>query len=301
MSVFITQTTYGMRGIKMSENYNYLRELSTPQLEELLRQTLDGNQPDIEYINYILEVIEEREKCNTENHLSNVNQSWKEFQQIYNSADCKNASLYDMPESEILKSSTLPQHRKHFFSIVRKALVAVLVTCLSLSMVASALGFNLFQAIGQWTKDVFSFAYAENDSNASPNNTENSSESFSNLQSALDSLNINEISAPTFIPDDYIASEAIVTSHLMSKEIQAYYTFANLTISISITKFEDVYSIQHEKDDNPVEMYIFNGICHYLFTNNGRTTATWNINSIECSIKGDISLDEMKEIINSMY
>ena len=64
----------------MSENYNYLRELSTPQLEELLRQTLDGNQPDIEYINYILEVIEEREKCNTENHLSNVNQSWKEFQ-----------------------------------------------------------------------------------------------------------------------------------------------------------------------------------------------------------------------------
>ena len=34
MSVFITQTTYGMRGIKMSENYNYLRELSTPQLEE---------------------------------------------------------------------------------------------------------------------------------------------------------------------------------------------------------------------------------------------------------------------------
>ena len=51
MSVFITQTTYGMRGIKMSENYNYLRELSTPQLEELLRQTLDGNQPDIEYIN----------------------------------------------------------------------------------------------------------------------------------------------------------------------------------------------------------------------------------------------------------
>lgn len=50
----------------------------------------------------------------------------------------------------------------------------------------------------------------------------------------------------------------------MSKEIQAYYTFANLTISISITKFEDMYSIQHEKDDNPVEMYIFNGICHYF-------------------------------------
>ena len=48
-------------------------------------------------------------------------------------------------------------------------------------------------------------------------------------------------------------------------------------------------------------MYIFNGICHYLFTNNGRTTATWNINSIECSIKGDISLDEMKEIINDIY
>lgn len=55
-----------------------------------------------------------------------------------------------------------------------------------------------------------------------------------------------------------------------------------------------MYSIQHEKDDNPVEMYIFNGVCHYLFINNGRTTATWNINSIECSIKGDISLDEMK-------
>lgn len=79
----------------MSGKYDFIYDLSNEQLEELLRQTVEEDQTDSEYIEFILEVMEEREKSKPENHLSDITQAWNDFQNIYNTPECEAKSLYD--------------------------------------------------------------------------------------------------------------------------------------------------------------------------------------------------------------
>ncbi|MDE7325924.1 MAG: DUF4367 domain-containing protein [Lachnospiraceae bacterium] len=280
----------------MSGKYEFLRNLSTEQLEELLRQTIDEESSDIDCIDSVLEVIAEREKSNS-THLGNVQQAWNDFQRIYNSSDCEPHSLYESAE---LNENQKPQTKRKLISVLKKVALAAIISSLCLFMIATALGYDVFQVIGHWTNEVFSFMYPPI-SDISSNISEGQSQEFESLQAALDTNNIDQIKAPTWIPENFVQSNVIVIPHLKSKEIQAYYICEDLSLVMSITEFEETYSFQYEKDENSVEEYEINGITHYLFTNNDKVVATWNINFVECSIHGDITLPDMKKILNSMY
>lgn len=287
----------------MSGKYDYLNNLSDERLEELLRQTVEEEgQTDSEYIEFILEVMEEREKSKSENNLSDITKAWDDFKRIYNSSDCEDKSLYDFSAPDSRKAPMKKQHKKTTSFAVKRIVLVALVSCLCLLMMAPALGYNIIQAIGSWTKDVFSFSYSQEEAlSSSSENSANEPQKFDSFQDALDASNITTINAPIYLPEGFVETEVNVIPHLKSDEIQAFYTSEDLTIQISITQFEDAYSVQYEKDDTSVEEVVISGITHYLFSNNGRSVATWNVNSIEGSITGDISLEEMKEILESMY
>lgn len=278
----------------MSGKYEFLHKLGTEQLEELLRQTVDEESSDIDYINSILEVIAEREKNNS-THLGNMQQAWDDFQRIYNSSDCEPHSLYEFAE---LNEKQKPKTR--IILVWKKIALVAIISSLCISMIATALGYDVFQVIGHWTHEVFSFMYPPI-SDISSNISEDQSQGYESLQAALDANSITQVKAPTWIPENFVQSDVIVIPHLKSKEIQAYYICEDLSLVMSITQFEETYSFQYEKDENSVEEYEINGITHYLFTNNGKAVATWNINFVECSIYGDITLPDMKKILNSMY
>lgn len=286
----------------MSADYKFLRDLSNSQLEELLRHTLEEDVSNIEYINYILGVLENREKENPENNLSDVQKAWEDFQNIYNVLEGEKSSLYDFPANESPEAVGHPYDKKGRLPFKRIVLIAIII-CLCISMGASAFGYNIFQAIASWTQDIFSFSYSQPNTPLSSNSVnQDSKQTFENLQKALDANSITEIQSPTWTPEDFEQIEVVMVSHLTSKEIQAYYSYEDCTIQISVTQFtEPSYSSQYEKDENPVEEFDVNGIVHYIFTNNERSVAIWNLNSLECSIRGDITLEELKQIICSMY
>ena len=56
-----------------------------------------------------------------------------------------------------------------------------------------------------------------------------------------------------------------------------------------------------EKDDIAVEELEIGGITHYIFENLGVRTAVWSKENIECSISGDISDSDIKQMIYSIY
>lgn len=43
------------------------------------------------------------------------------------------------------------------------------------------------------------------------------------------------------------------------------------------------------------------GITHLLATNMGRSVALWANGPAECAITGDITIDELKQVIESIY
>ena len=75
--------------------YAYLDQLSTEQLEELLRADVySGDAGAEELIFHILEVIEKREQESPTGRLADANAAWEEFQKYYNIPEGNGQSLY---------------------------------------------------------------------------------------------------------------------------------------------------------------------------------------------------------------
>ena len=55
-----------------------------------------------------------------------------------------------------------------------------------------------------------------------------------------------------------------------------------------------------EKDDNPVEAYTSYERTFYIFSNVNTTVAIWADGNLRETITGDLSVDEVKKIINSI-
>ena len=47
-------------------------------------------------------------------------------------------------------------------------------------------------------------------------------------------------------------------------------------------------------------MYTRYGVDYYIMTNNRNTKVLWGIGNYECAISGDISVEEAKQMINSI-
>lgn len=57
----------------------------------------------------------------------------------------------------------------------------------------------------------------------------------------------------------------------------------------------------YEKDDTPVEEYVYHGITHYIFSNNSTTTAAWLVENTEYYMWVTDGAVDMKALIRSAY
>ena len=50
-----------------------------------------------------------------------------------------------------------------------------------------------------------------------------------------------------------------------------------------------------------MDEFIVGGVSHYIMSNLGDYTAVWTVENYECSISGNISVDTLKKMIESIY
>ena len=55
-----------------------------------------------------------------------------------------------------------------------------------------------------------------------------------------------------------------------------------------------------EQSEGLVEEYIVSGITYYIFENNKQVQAAWTVDSYECNISGNVTIDELKQMIDSI-
>ena len=294
-----------------NQNYAYLSRLSTQKLLELLAAApAPAETPeDKAYIDAIVEVVLEREERHPTGLLPDPEQAWEEFQQYYNTPEGEDLSLYPAENpgtapSEPAPSQTeyRPQRRpkRHFFR--RVVIVAAVVVCIALP---PALGFeNVFQLIGAWTDDIF---LLNNVSSLEGNEIEADKKSV-DIEEILGELNYSENIFPTWIPEGFELEKVITNEFVLSgkKELRIHYKNGQTRELITFTY--NVYNsiasgtmTAFEKDANALEEYFVGDVTHYIFENLGKYIAVWNQNNIECAISGDVSLTELKEMLNSIY
>lgn len=282
-----------------SQKYTYLNQLSTQALEGILRA--DGEQPDSvepEMILYILEVIKERENGNSAEAAADTERAWAEFQKYYNTPDGVGKSLY--PTKEPKRSSPGTASKRNHLKHHRFAMAAVLIL-MAVLMAMPVLGNNesLFQVIGRWTAEQIGFG-----SPAQPGDSSAPRE-YASPQEMLEAYNITESVLPTAFPEGFELTDfgASTISDFGVVSFKVYYKKGDAVISIDIIQhigISEELNITYEKDTYPVQKYVYNDTSYYLFQNNGMSIAAYWINNLECSFGGDISMDELIEMIDSI-
>lgn len=291
--------------------YSYLDQLSTQELEDLLQkdmETADGGDPDL--VMYILEVIEKREGGADKEAATTA---LKDFFSTYATPEGEGLQLYPSNSSDHINAplkSRKPLHKgKAPKTIFRKSLlVAATLACVFVLAACSFGGLaRFFQMVGKWTSEVFTFENAYKGDIPQGVRTEENQPSenvqYDKIEEALAAYGITEKVVPTKLPEDLMVVDVDVSEseHGNFVKFCAVYEGGDYYLILQIRQISDVNTESFEKDSYDVTAYVKDGIRHYFYTNMDSNCVTWFNGDLECSIGTNVSNDDLKVAIDSIY
>lgn len=190
-------------------------------------------------------------------------------------------------------------------------LVAALVALLLLLTVATAAaGYDIWRMLAEWTAEQITLApgqieYIDPDDLHIP---EEPGE-YTDLQEALTAYGLNRSVVPKWLPEGFVLDDLIVDDLGDGDQIvfHAPYRRGNnyLIVQMDIYLENENRSQDNfwdfQKDEGDPIPYEAGGITHLLTTNAGRPVALWANGPAECCISGDITMEELKQMIDSIY
>lgn len=288
------------------EKYAYLDQLSTQELEELLRADLssaEDGQDDAVF--HIVEVMLKREMDEPTGAVPDTDAAWKEFKQYYDIPEGSGLSLYPCGDADASPSSAAgadprPRARRRRILWRSSLIVAAAMAALLCGMVAAqASGVDVFGTLGRWTNDTFRFisryTAGEPDDGMSP-------EYRDIVRSTLAGWGAEDL-FPTWSPEGFEASEPRIMSDSGGDTLSIIFNNeSDIFYSIQITHFYNSMDLagEFEKDNRLVEEYISNGKLFYIFPNIDTLTATWLGEEFMVMVNGNLTIDEVKDILNSI-
>lgn len=283
--------------------YSKYDNMSTEALDEILRQDFllsDDDNSDVNAILYISQIIVERENANPTDRFDgiDVDAAWERFKQNHLFSD---SNVIDEDTQTCPKAPISAPHKSKRIRALRIALIAAVLTIL---FVTAAYAVTVLGWLPIWTDEHFTFAQTEETSNAVASlSYKDIEQSFDSMTDALAAHNAPSNIIPTRIPDGY-------------KEIEFDYTFVpNAYTSLSsiyyngenYIKFKyTIYSSPNgngvlPKENSEPELYIADGISHYIFGNIDSYTAIWQNGDFECVFSGFPTREDLIDTITSMY
>ena len=270
---------------------------STEELKKLLSSDFAQDRIDATHIFTILEVIEEREN-NGEEKERKTRDAWNEFRTY-----CTEMKSQEEPEADrIEKPNRDHQHKTEHCQKSRKHTtvwrVGLVAAALGVLLCGTAFGGNLFRAIADWTEEVFYFLTGQEQA-------ENKrSEVFNTLRGSV-ALRTDVPCVPQWAPNE---TQEYGTLNVVSRDDHCLVGSGYITgerrflVQVVIyTTASDLQPIVYQKDAAICEEYVVNGITHYIVGNKDNLSAMWVNENVEGHIQGDLTVDELKLMIDSIY
>lgn len=275
----------------VARDFSQYDQMDTKDLEEILRQDAQASgeqESDTEKILYIAGVLAGREnKNNTGNH---AQIAWESFEQNYLPIEDDTEDTEDLPTRKTVR----PWIRR------LSTIAAVFVLLIGLSAtVVGAFGWNqVWSAVAKWAKETFSFVSSSDAEVTEP--SKKLQQEYTSLREALDAIGEHNISVPTWIPDGYALEAITIDENPMQSVYVAIYTNSEKSIWITVRSHLDGDPVSTEISEDIVEIYTVSDLKYYIFTNNQQHCVTWSEDSYECLISGDLTVEEIKTMINSI-
>lgn len=272
------------RGIGDLSKYD---TMTTEELEEILRldvQAPEEQESDTETILYIMEVLTDRKRNNSHTGKTAL-EAYESFKQNYMPEDNNNETIR---RESVKVRSGFPRWLRSLTAAA--AVVAILILG---SITARAFGFNIWETVVKWTQETFHFG-EWGDSNA------DSDLHFTSLQEALEEGNTASWLVPTWIPEGFVMVDVTVEQTPLQKKYVAKYTYGEQVLRITVQDYLDKIPVYVEQSEGLTEEYEVAGVTYYIFANNKQVRATWLNGSYECDISGDVTIEELKKMIDSI-
>lgn len=279
----------------MSENlkrsnpdFSKYDSMSIGELEEILRADAQGPERDDSDVDEILYVMEVLAKKRRQNDIAGKTalEAYQEFQQYY----------LPMIEEENIESVS---RRKGTIIPFRRivAVAASLVLVFTLVTSANAVSIkDIWNAAVRWAEETFSFSTDVEVSD--PHNVDTLQ--YLSLHDALCKEGFDSYMIPTWVPERFEIVDIIIDRNPIQESYIAIYTNNSAMLKISVISYLATEPEQVEKSENLIETHEHAGMTFYIFSNNGRNCAAWNIGAYECYVSGDISIEDIKLMINSI-
>ena len=289
-------------------------DYSVDELREAFRKIFflsDLNDADLDEMDQILAILREKDPLPPGR---SVEELWEEFQTVYMNKELADLGIPDAleevnnaepapedaePAREVVSvlpsnGDANPVRPKRYRKLIRVALVAAVVVALlaAISVTAAAMGYNLWGWLPIWSSEDVRFV-------SETPMAEPQQDDLKDIPMVLASLGITEPLYPTWLPEDLKRTE----TKTFEEPLFLYENFIgnNRELSITISPITDFGTAIYQKEENPPEEYIANNITHYLIANTNELSAAWHTENYNVLIVGNITPDEMKRIIDSIY
>ena len=125
---------------------------------------------------------------------------------------------------------------------------------------------------------------------------------YAEVQETVTQLTIQPV-LPTWYPEGTMLEEMEINDLLNGTSVDVLFSLGEDVFSLSISVYDTKQegTAQYEKNEGYVEPYYVNHVPHYIMENMGRRTAAWQNGNTENAIQGDLTVEELKQMIDSIY
>lgn len=128
---------------------------------------------------------------------------------------------------------------------------------------------------------------------------------FTSLQEALDAYGITEPLVPKWLPEGFESRDVIISVDPDFIRIIAVYQYGEKEIKVTVRRYnsEDAlerFSLEKQEGQQDTK-YTKDGVVHSIAQNNAACTASWTNGLNMASIMGDVTEEELEQMIDSIY
>lgn len=274
--------------------YAYLEQLTTEELDELLRLEFNADEEDAdpELVLAIMEVIAKREPEDIPP--TDPEETWKTFQ-ARNLTKPSEQTTEDTntKQEETIVEYQPPHRRKRWFASVVAAACAVFVFCAPV-----AHGSTILETMTNWKQSTFSLPNQQETGTVAVLTNPDYLKVVDAVKNATDTALL-----PNWYPDgttvDYVEnnSDDNVLSYCVS------FSRAENNFSLSVLMYDGNSSTNstYEKNENSgFVQYTSDGMPYYVMENMDRTVAIWQEDKAEYSLSGFLTEEEIANMLNSI-
>lgn len=128
---------------------------------------------------------------------------------------------------------------------------------------------------------------------------------FTSLQEALDAYGITEPLVPKWLPEGFESRDVIISVDPDFIRIIAVYQYGEKEIKVTVRRYnsEDAlerFSLEKQEGQQDTK-YTKDGVVHSIAQKNAACTASWTNGLNMASIMGDVTEEELEQMIDSIY